>query len=380
MNIVFTFLSELFAKCSNRKLIILGTGHKAVAVCNYIKALQKQSEILFLAQYSEEMQQNDTCEYVIRSAYDILYFVNKAVVLIANDHIEESILFLKCLSKDVIYEIWQFDIVKPCNYFDPQLGYSRIDDIPGYSIYEGNVGSKKIMILGGSTSDHTFDSINSWPYLLYEKFDKGVTVYNGGIVGYNSSQELLKLCRDISIIHPDIVISYSGINDCYRGTMNFEHPYTSLYFNKTIEKLLNLASNSSHSSYSSPIAINYGLKNNNPPHIIWIDNEKKMKGICDSCGALFLGVLQVSLFSTGYIIHEEERTYLNYRHSQRAIDEYFYNIRKIEEYINECPENYLYSIHDRIRNMDSLFYDHCHGGEELNTLIANSIYSILIDL
>lgn len=379
MNIVFTFLNELISKYSNRKIIILGTGHKAIAVCNYMKAIQKQSEILFLAKFPEEKQQDYTDEFVIRNAYDILYFVKKTIVLVANDHIEESLLFLKGLSKDVIYEIWRFDNAKLCNYFDPQLGYSRIDDIPGYTIYEGNANSKKVMILGGSTSDHTFDGINSWPYLLYEKFKKRVTVYNGGIVGYNSSQELLKLCRDISIIRPDIVISYSGINDCYRGTMNYEHPFTSPHFNKTIEKIFNLASDLGHCSYNSPISINYGLKNNTLPHIIWIDNEKKMKGICDSCGAFFLGVLQVSLFSTGYIIHEEEKKYLSYRHSQRAIDEYFFNIHKIEEYIDKCSENYLYSIHDRIRNMDSLFYDHCHGGEKLNSLIANSIYSILIN-
>lgn len=379
MNIVFTFLNELIAKYSNRKIIILGTGHKAIAVGNYMKAIQKQSEILFLAKFPEEKQQYYSDEFVIRNAYDILYFVKRAIVLVANDHIEESVLFLKGLSKDIVFDIWRFDNAKPCNYYDPQLGYSRIDDLPGYTIYEGNANSKKIMILGGSTSDHTFDGINSWPYLLYVNFKKDITVYNGGIVGYNSSQELLKLCRDISIIKPDIVISYSGINDCYRGTTNFEYPFTSPFFSKTIEKKIDMASNSIHCSGDSPVSFNYGLKNSNPPHITWIENEKKMKGVCDSCGTSFYGILQVSLFSTGYIILEEERKYLNYRHSQRAINDFFCNIRQIEDYIDKCSVNYLYSIHEQIRNMNSLFYDHCHGGEELNTIIANSIYSILID-
>jgi lysophospholipase L1-like esterase len=44
---------------------------------------------------------------------------------------------------------------------------------------------------------------------------KGVpgTVVNGGTGGYTSNQELLKLIRDGLELRPDIVISYSGVND-----------------------------------------------------------------------------------------------------------------------------------------------------------------------
>jgi hypothetical protein len=48
------------------------------------------------------------------------------------------------------------------------------------------------------------------------------TIVNGGTGGYSSNQELIKLIRDGLEFKPDIVISYSGINDM--GKYN-ELPY-----------------------------------------------------------------------------------------------------------------------------------------------------------
>lgn len=376
MNIAFKFITEILTKYENRNIVVLGIGHKAIAVCNYLKAIQKQSKISFLAKLPNEDQNVVSEEFVIRNAYDILYFVETTIVIIANDYIEDSITFLNNLSGEIVYEIWKFDTAKSCDYIDPLLGYSRKDDLPGYSVYRGEQNQAKILVLGGSTSDHTFDGIRSWPYFLYNILNKKVTIFNGGIVGYNSSQELLKLCRDISTIHPDMVISYSGINDCYRGTMDFDHPYTSPFYRMTIERMFK-KENNIQSPFTANCVLNYGLDNKMPPCQTWIENERKMYGICNSIGVKFLGIFQISLFSTGYLIQDEEIKYLSCRHSKRAIDEYFSNVQYIEQYINHCTEKYLYSFHHIIQNCNSLFYDHCHGGEELNEIIAKNVYSII---
>ena len=93
------------------------------------------------------------------------------------------------------------------------------------------------MITGGSTTDDTFSNQKSWPSFLSKILKErklSHVIYNGGIVGYNSSQELLKTIRDINILKPHIVISYSGINDFYRGTNDFIHPYIPLHISKNI--------------------------------------------------------------------------------------------------------------------------------------------------
>ena len=92
--------------------------------------------------------------------------------------------------------IWDFDTAKKADIIDPHLGYSRSGDVEGYVIHKHCDESKeflKIMITGGSTTDDTFSNQRSWPSFLSEILNErkiSHIIYNGGIVGYNSSQEL----------------------------------------------------------------------------------------------------------------------------------------------------------------------------------------------
>jgi lysophospholipase L1-like esterase len=114
---------------------------------------------------------------------------------------------------------------------DPHLGYARADTEPevvelkkrflwrdGFVIYKQNEEQVKppiILTLGGSTTDGVTYG-HSWPEELAKILEEnsiGATVINGGTGGYSTNQELLKLLRDGMGFRPDIVISYSGIND-----------------------------------------------------------------------------------------------------------------------------------------------------------------------
>lgn len=115
---------------------------------------------------------------------------------------------------------------------DPHLGYAHGPDdeeveriranftwIDGFIIYKkkGERLERPIVLtLGGSTTDGTLFG-HSWPeelaLLLARKGIRG-TLINGGTGGYSTSQELFKLIRDGLEFKPDIVISYSGVNDC----------------------------------------------------------------------------------------------------------------------------------------------------------------------
>ena len=124
---------------------------------------------------------------------------------------------------------------------DPHLGYGRgkaerkirklevnYSWTEGFAVYSKKVPAELdhpiILTLGGSTTD-AVQSNHSWPEELSKLLaERGIsaTVVNGGTGGYSTNQELLKLVRDGLEFKPDIVISYSGVND--RGKYS-ELPY-----------------------------------------------------------------------------------------------------------------------------------------------------------
>ena len=102
-----------------------------------------------------------------------------------------------------------------------------------------------IVTLGGSTTDGILFG-HSWPEelakVLKSQTLKG-TVVNGGTGAYSTNQELLKLIRDGLEFEPDIVISYSGIND--RGYYNeLPHPMVSKYQKDFFNGFLNRSAGS----------------------------------------------------------------------------------------------------------------------------------------
>ena len=123
---------------------------------------------------------------------------------------------------------------------DPHLGYAHSNGekdvrnlskeftwLDGFLIYSNQTSNFQrpiILTLGSSTTDG-IRSGHSWPEefarIMKEKRYSG-TVINGGIGGYTTNQELLKLIRDGLEFFPDVVISYGGISD--RGEYG-ELPY-----------------------------------------------------------------------------------------------------------------------------------------------------------
>jgi lysophospholipase L1-like esterase len=115
---------------------------------------------------------------------------------------------------------------------DPHLGFARSKTAPrvqrlqkkyswieGFAIYSKNPPAELdhpiILVMGGSTTDAVSDE-QSWPEELAKLLARSrtsATVINGGNSGYSTNQELLKLVRDGLEFNPDIIISYSGVND-----------------------------------------------------------------------------------------------------------------------------------------------------------------------
>ena len=129
---------------------------------------------------------------------------------------------------------------------DPHLGYTHgpneakvkaLDPAwhwrDGFLIYaprDAPLERPVILALGGSTTDGIRYG-HSWPESLARLMTSNEvpgTVINGGIGGYSSNQELLKLIRDGLEFAPDFVLSYGGIND--RGKHGaLPHPMVNAY-------------------------------------------------------------------------------------------------------------------------------------------------------
>ncbi len=101
---------------------------------------------------------------------------------------------------------------------DPFLGWSKNPSFTEYSFGQGRPLS--LIALGGSTTDSLYmpeNWVRQLGRLCGANSRRACQVRNGGVSGYNSTQELIKLQRDVVPLRPDIVIVLDGIND---GVLN----------------------------------------------------------------------------------------------------------------------------------------------------------------
>lgn len=183
----------------------------------------------------------------------LLLLVEFASFLILKKKGYDVSFLIQLKGNDNVYDInvpahasWQL------NAFDPTMGYAHdyleLDKklstagkkiIPGFVKYGDESGDStqvRVVVLGGSTSDGTLMPY-SWPEDLYQIMKDNrynSVVYNGGVGGFSSSQELLKLIRDVIQLKPDIVISLDGINDisCIHSIQDYPYinPYQQFVF------------------------------------------------------------------------------------------------------------------------------------------------------
>ena len=218
---------------------------------------------------------------------------------------------------------------------DPHLGYARwlSDDdknrlkennfewVDGFVIYKKNKDRWTrpiILTLGGSTTDGVRHG-HSWPEELSKLMTaEGLsgTVVNGGTGGYSSNQELLKLIRDGLEFKPNIVISYSGLNDL--GKFNelpypMVHPYqryllkynagisSPKYFPSTLSFLQRLL----HSEEQMPSNITLGVKTHLSQSGQYLRNIDLMKIISESRKAKFFGFIQPCSYCKTHKFYKE---------------------------------------------------------------------------
>lgn len=209
------------------------------------------------------------------------------------------------------------------------LGFNRSSDLPGFTYvsssqdHPATADELTIITLGNSTTDH--DSVDpldwkdlnrrakcngSWPRFLHDiLMSYGIknTIINGGLSGYTSGQELLKLIRDCLSLKPDIVIVCDGINDAYASKWyGDKYPKYHHYFDIIDKSLMqhindNKIKMAMHDNANAH-GISYGLASNMSATDEWYANHRMMRAVCTEFGIQHVSFLQpAGLLSGQYI-------------------------------------------------------------------------------
>jgi len=233
---------------------------------------------------------------------------------------------------------------------------SSSKEYPGFCVHGDEKGAKKkIVVLGGSTVDAgTFEHyVKSWPEYLQNKC-KEVVIYNGGIQGYDSARECLKLLRDVAQLKPDLVISYSGNNDWYmvkKERFPFTRPNVAGYSDKAC----------------------CGVPCDDERSNFWLRMQQYMKAISEVNGSKFLSILQPGM-STKEEVNGVEKVL-------RTV----WGSNKYPEFVKEIKENmhlydWMYDLTDAFDDVkEAVYRDGCHLNDLGNQIIADKIYDIIND-
>lgn len=258
---------------------------------------------------------------------------------------------------------------------DPLLGWTiKGNHFQAYHVQSGRsdlAGSPRIMILGGSTTDHYYlDS--SWVENLYQSLKfryPEIIIFNGGVAGYTSSQQTLKLLRDIDVLRPTHIISYDGVNEDKFFTIQ-EHPYISEHIVKVLRTRIPIFPNLVE-LLTNPSELNLGPKNEFSRAQRWHSNHKKMHALSQLQGAQYFGILQPHIWSGKYQMDKREKEQVTLFFKENY--EKFY--QSVLPLVQE--ENFLFDGTSFLDEMTGVYIDDCHLYPDGQKMIAHQIELLL---
>lgn len=379
------YLYNLIRDSYVHEIIIYGTDCKAVKIVEVLKALDVDIKyIIDEIDYGYRLKQFNIDVKPLYCVLDEIGGKYKVIIPSALDGQKKDKMYDLGLKVRRDYNFFDdYRLMLPrSSILDPNLGYSfRINDnqIPGF-VQFGRQEDYKIVTLGNSTTDSLRFSFKSWSEILYEKLKAEgykTCVICGGCIGYQTSQELIKLIRDVLPMKPDMVVDYSGYNDALlSGTMPeyfFVHQYQIKLFNQ-------ISQDHEYERYGEQYIKNndgpsFGVSSNLTSWEHYINNMKAMKGVCDIFEIEFLGFLQPWLATKPvYSIQEREMI-------ANGLDIFLekYGNCILSFYKNRLTidSSYITDLTQIFNQYDEVYIDQVHVNEVGNAIIADNIMKVI---
>lgn len=376
---------KMIADSQKRKLIIYATEHLAWEL---LELLNKIGVSIGYVVCDDQMTSRENIE--IKNTYDIMDENYEEIkVLIADDKDAYRKLNEMGLKEGVEYA----DYIHMYNFknidmgYDPLLGYNfsiynEAENLSGFVCYGDKNAENRIVILGGSAADATFDPYYSWPKQLWELMGREDTVvFCGGCIGYNSSQDILKLVRDALILRPNSIIHYTGYNDAIFPDDNEEYirwPYYNYYL---IDLARELAGYKKKSNWSLGISGGYYLGVYRGTER-WDSTRKNVdiaKAVCEAKGIKYYCVLQPNLFSSESKVLSDKELFFHSTDMWRRSDlwkKYYDGFLE-----DQKKQNGISYVHDFTRffsgGISDVWIDECHLNKDGNRVIAESMWAMI---
>ncbi len=379
MNIIDR-LNEILPEDCNDKVIIFGVGYIGIHGLLLLKKLGKRVSYIIDNDKAKIGERHLGIE--VKNPYELLYEnwdSIKIFICAGGNRAKEMAKMLEGMggifNKNYFMTLADERYV-PTNKIDPVLGYSRGEnsfvEMVGNTMIRNATGVKeeKILTLGGSTTDYSLYGISSWPFFLKQILDRNNVpnrVINGGICGYNSSQEMLKLLNEgIDRVKPDVVISYSGFNDSLPSKYSLIHDN----YVEVLEGLVNCYRENKGDIdevyYGEPLNDCVGR---------FIKNMRLMHAICEEFNIKFIGILQPTMVTGEYCLDKTEEEYLRENTVKSRVDKSLEFYRNVAEKIKAYP--WIYDFTDIFTNENNCFLEWVHCSEKGNQVIAQNVYKVL---
>ena len=371
-----------FAFFVGKKVYVYGIGEVENEMAGYLKLLDI-SFGGFLIDESDMADDSKHGDHDVRWIEEVLYEQDYFIWVYNRSKVKRlEELGLVSHENYIYYDGINNTSIKRPQVLDTNLGHNYLfgSKYPGIMVYGADrENDYKIAVLGGSTTDGKAYSFKSWPELMYEELhDKGfqnITVYNGGISGYASGQELLKLIRDLIPLEPDMVIVYNGFND---SNYCSSYPLTGGYLKKIFEFAKENIENDEDASLfmgeSHPIC--QGIKASEDAFSAWLSNIRTMYAVAKEWDIRFYSFCQPMLSSKEGKT-EAEKSMLLSVHSPSITNLMNGSFRKRISRMDRLP-GYIYDLSHIFDYESDVYMDHCHVWEKGNRIIAREITEIIL--
>lgn len=360
----------VFHRFLNKKVYIYGTGVVEKEFARYLNLLDYD----FGGFLIDENDRKDCIEnhgVITKCIEDILYEDNYYIWLDKKEKVDRLKELGLVYFSDYECNGYTWDITIGKEILDVNLGHSYVADskYSGIMVYgEEKEDDYRIAVFGGSTTDGAMYPFKPWAELLYDELGQSnITIYNGGVRGYTSGQELVKLIRDILPLKPDMIIVYDGVNE-----IDTNYPFCFEYAYKVFEYANTHIENNYIVDNKKEVGRGVGYKMDCFDN--WLFNMKSMYALAEQRKIKFFSFCQPWLPSKRGKTEKDKSMLLSMPGIvfdsliNRSFRSYMERRADIPEYIHDLSH---------IFDGKDVYMDLCHVWEEGNRIIAREIKKII---